>query len=95
VMYMRRRLREYCRGHGRTPQNRKGWRTWCTDGLVQLLRLIHAQWPPPRPARSPASHPLQIDTAIPQRRQLYLRNVLSRTAMPSSSRTGQCRAARA
>jgi integrase/recombinase XerD len=54
VMYMRRRLREYCRCHGRMPRNRKAWRTWCTDGLVQLLRLIHAQWPPPRPARSPA-----------------------------------------
>ena len=54
VMYMRRRLREYRRSHGRMPQNRKGWRTWCTDGLVQLLRLVHSQWPPPRPARSPA-----------------------------------------
>jgi integrase/recombinase XerD len=63
VMYMRRRLREYCRCHGRMPQNRKGWRTWCTDGLVQLLRLIHAQWPPPRPARSPAeSHAQSLTT---------------------------------
>src|SRR5487761_2611547 len=32
VMYMRRRLREYRRSHGRMPQNRRGWRTWCTDG---------------------------------------------------------------
>ena len=54
VMYMRRRLREYRRSHGRMPQNRRGWRTWCTDGLVQLLRLVYSQWPPPRPSRSPA-----------------------------------------
>lgn len=52
VMYMRRRLREYCHSHGRMPRNRKAWRTWCTDGLVQLLRLVYGQWPPPRPARS-------------------------------------------
>jgi hypothetical protein len=54
VMYIRRRLHEYRRSHGRMPQNRRGWRTWCTDGLVQLLRLVHPQWPPPRPARSVA-----------------------------------------
>jgi hypothetical protein len=36
VMYMRRRLREYCRCHGRMPQNRKGWRTWCTDAHSSL-----------------------------------------------------------
>lgn len=54
VMYMRRRLREYCRSHGRMPLNLKAWRKWCTDGLVRLLRLVHSQWPPPRPARSPA-----------------------------------------
>jgi integrase/recombinase XerD len=59
VMYMRRRLREYCRSHGRMPGNRRGWRTWCTDGLVQLLRLTHTQWPPLRPARSAAEAHVQ------------------------------------
>ena len=53
AMYMRRKLQEYLRCHGRKPRNRKAWRTWCTDGVVQLLRLTHAQWPPRRPARSP------------------------------------------
>ncbi len=52
AMYMRRKLRNYLRRHGRMPTNRKGWRTWCTDGVVQLLRLTHTRWPPPRPARS-------------------------------------------
>lgn len=52
AMYMRRKLRNYLRRHGRMPTNRKAWRTWCTDGVVQLLRLTHTQWPPPRPARS-------------------------------------------
>jgi hypothetical protein len=46
-------LREYCHSHGRMPRNRKAWRTWCTDGLVLLLRLVNGQWPPPRPARRP------------------------------------------
>lgn len=50
---IRRELREYLRRHGRMPANRKGWRTWCTDGVVQLLQFTHVQWPPTRPARSP------------------------------------------
>jgi len=54
VMYMRRQLRDYRHRHGRKPGNRKGWRTWCTDGVIQLLRLTQGQWPPPRPARTPA-----------------------------------------
>lgn len=52
VMYMRRRLRDYCRRHGHMPRNRKGWRTWCTDGVVQLLRFTHEQWPPERVPRN-------------------------------------------
>lgn len=52
AMYMRRKLRSYLRRHARMPTNRKAWRTWCTDGVVQLLRLTHTQWPPPPPARS-------------------------------------------
>lgn len=52
AMYMRRKLRNYLRRHGRMPINRKAWRTWCTDGVVQLLRLTHPQWPPLTPARS-------------------------------------------
>lgn len=54
VMYMRSQLRAYCSRHRRMPTNRKGWRTWCTDGVAQLLRLVHRRWPPPRPARNPA-----------------------------------------
>lgn len=52
VMYMRRRLQDYCRRHGHMPKNRKGWRTWCTDGVIQLLRLTHSQWPPERIPRN-------------------------------------------
>lgn len=60
VMYMRRQLQDYCRRHGRMPGNRKGWRTWCTDGVVQLLRLIHGRWPPPHPAKTPAEALAQV-----------------------------------
>lgn len=46
AMYMRQQLQDYRRRHGRMPTNRKAWRTWCTDGVVQLLRFTHQQWPP-------------------------------------------------
>ncbi|MGH8223698.1 MAG: tyrosine-type recombinase/integrase [Woeseiaceae bacterium] len=52
AMYMRRQLQDYRRRHGRMPTNRKGWRTWCTDGVVQLLRFTHQQWPPARLPRN-------------------------------------------
>ena len=52
VMYMRRRLQDYCRRHGHMPKNRKAWRTWCTDGVIQLLRLTRPQWPPERIPRN-------------------------------------------
>lgn len=52
AMFMRRQLQDHRRRHGRMPTNRKGWRTWCTDGVVQLLRFTHQQWPPARRARS-------------------------------------------
>lgn len=53
AMFMRRQLQDHWRRHGRMPTNRKGWRTWCTDGVVQLLRFTHQQWPPARLARNP------------------------------------------
>lgn len=59
VMYMRRRLQEYRRRHGRPPRDRSGWRAWCIGGIVQLLRLTHAQWPPPRPPRDVAQAHVQ------------------------------------
>jgi len=58
-----------------------------TTGMV-LQELLQG-FAGPRLGRSAKSVP------IPQPRHSYPRNVLSRTAMPSSSRTGQCRAARA
>jgi len=54
VMYMRRRLQEYRRHHGRLPRDRSGWRAWCIGGVVQLLRRTRAQWPPSRPPRDAA-----------------------------------------
>jgi hypothetical protein len=59
VMYMRRRLQQYRRHHGRLPRDRSGWRAWCIGGIVQLLRLTHAQWPPPRPPRDAAQAHVQ------------------------------------
>lgn len=52
LMFMRRLLQDHRRRHGRMPTNRKGWRTWCTDGVVQLMRSTHQQWPPARRARN-------------------------------------------
>jgi hypothetical protein len=48
VMYMRRQLQDYRHRHGHMPANRKAWRTWCTDSVIQLLRFTHQQWPPAR-----------------------------------------------
>ena len=46
AMFMRRQLQDYRHRHGRSPNNRKAWRTWCTDGVVQLLRFSRPPWPP-------------------------------------------------
>ena len=46
AMFMRRQLQDYRRRHKRRPNNRKAWRTWCTDGVVQLLRFSRPPWPP-------------------------------------------------
>lgn len=53
AMFMRRQLQDYRHRHGRKPNNRKAWRTWCTDGVIQLLRLTRDTWPPARLPRNP------------------------------------------
>lgn len=50
VMYLRRELQRYKHRFGRMPRDSNAWRSWCLSGIVQMLRLIHAQWPPPRNA---------------------------------------------
>lgn len=61
VMYMRQRLQQYRRHHGRLPRDRGGWRSWCIGGIEQLLRLKRTEWPPPQPPRDAArAHMLSV-----------------------------------
>jgi site-specific recombinase XerD len=48
--YLNARVALYRRRNGRMPQNLAGWRHGQTGPIHRLLRMVHGQWPPARPA---------------------------------------------
>ncbi len=47
--YLRARLRQYRRRHGRNPRDRGDWQAHFTSPIHALLRLAQGRWPPPSP----------------------------------------------